>query len=178
MPFVALALAAGCGGSNTGGSDVAAPDGVEIEPVGPYIHVLADLDYPRPAPSGGDHTPAPYWLNCGVYDGVVPDELAVHSLEHGAVWIALGPTAADADRTTAAALAAEFEKVIVSDVPDLPDAVELVAWEHRLRLDHLADDRAPAFLRALIDAPTAPEAGALCAQALGDPPTPPALPAQ
>jgi hypothetical protein len=175
----ALALAAGCGDdppsatpASNGSGDI---PGVEIERVGPYDHLLADLDYPRPAPSGGSHTPAPYWLNCGVYDGAVPDELAVHSLEHGAIWIALGPDADDATRDLAARLA-EGRKVIVSDVPDLPDDVEVVAWEHRLVPDGLDDPRVEQFIGRFLDSGTAPERGALCQQGLGEPPTPPSLP--
>jgi hypothetical protein len=185
--FGALALASGCGagtdraagGANdgaTGSGGVAPIDGIEVEPVGPYIHVLADLDYPVPAPSGGDHPPSPYLLNCGVYDGAVPDELVVHSLEHGAVWIALGPAATAADHQAAAELADQHGKVIVSDVPDLPDAIDLVAWSVRLRVDSMTDERAEQFVRRLIDAPSAPEAGAGCTGAVGDPPTPPTLP--
>ncbi len=172
-----------CGGGDDGGDGEAAEvlDGVEIERVGDYVHTVADLDYPNPAPSGGDHLPAPGWLNCGVYEGAVPDELAVHSLEHGAVWIALGPAAADADREAAVELADQAPgRVIVSDVPDLPSPVELVAWGVRLRLDSASDPDAAAFLEEYVDASGAPEAGAACADSPvgGTPPVPPPLPTQ
>lgn len=192
----ALGAVVGCGGDEAGsdGGAVAAattrtecpaPDpaaatpggaieGLEVERVGDYVHTLGDLDYPVCAPSGGDHSPPPHWLTCGVYDGVVPDELAVHSLEHGAVWIALGPDSTDADRAAAAALA-DGAKVFVSDVADLPSAVELVAWGFRLRLTSAEDPRAAAFVAELVDAGTAPEPGASC-ESLGSPPNPPALP--
>lgn len=151
-------------------------EGVEIERVGEYTHVLADLDYDEPAPSGGDHPPAPYWLTCGVYDGEVPAELAVHSLEHGAVWVALGPAATSEDRAAAEELAAQAEgRVIVSDVPDLANPVELVAWGFRLPLDTAEDERAARFIEEYVDGPAAPEAGASCAS-VGEPPTPPPLP--
>ena len=122
--------------------------GVETERVGDYDHLLGDLAYDDPAPSGGDHPPAPYWLTCGVYDGEVPAELAVHSLEHGAVWIALGPDSTADDRAAAAELA-EGRKVIVSDVPDLADPVELVAWGFRLTLESADDPRADRVRRRL-----------------------------
>jgi hypothetical protein len=176
LPVVLAVLGtlAACGGDD-GAAASGDIEGLVIERIGPYEHVIADVDYDRPAPSGGDHLPSPFWLNCGVYDGIVPDELAVHSLEHGAVWIALGPDSTEADRERAAELA-EGRKVIVSDVPDLPNPVELVAWGVRLPLETLADPRAEAFLDELIDAPTAPEAGSACGGGLGDPPTPPELP--
>jgi hypothetical protein len=149
---------------------------VVVERVGDYTHPLGDLDYDVPAPSGGDHPPAPYWLTCGVYEGQVPDELAVHSLEHGAVWIALGPGSTADDRAAAEALA-EGSKVFVSDVPELPNPVELVAWGARLPLDSVADERAEAFVEEFVDGSGAPEAGASC-DSLGDPPTPPDLPTE
>ena len=179
--LVAVGLAA-CGGGDDGDgagegdgvADVAAVDGVESERVGPYEHVAGgvDLDYDRPAPSGGDH--GPYLLTCGAYEGQVPDELVVHSLEHGAVWIALGPDSSDADREAAEDLA-DGEKVIVSDVPDLPDPVHLVAWGARLPLESADDPRAEAFLERFVDADSAPEAGFSC-ENVGEPPTPPTLP--
>lgn len=155
-------------------SDAVSLDAVQIERVGAYVHPLGDLDYPRPAPSGGDHPPGPYWLTCGSYDGEVPDELAVHSLEHGAVWIALGPDSTPADRAAAEELASG-RKVIVSDVEDLESPVELVAWEHRLPLDSMEDPRAEAFVEEFVDGSGAPEAGSSC-ESVGDPPNPPTLP--
>lgn len=170
---VLLAVAA-CGGGDAG-----PPEGVQIERVGEYEHLVADLDYDRPAPSGGDHLPAPGWLNCGVYDGAVPDELAVHSLEHGAVWIALGPDASEADRAAAAELVERAGgKAFVSDVADLADPVELVAWEVRMPLDSLDDPRAAAFVDEYVDAGSAPEAGAACEGGFGEPPVPPPLPVE
>ena len=173
---VTVAACTGDGEGEAAAVQSSAIEGLVQERVGPYIHVLADLDYPVPAPAGGDHPPSPYWLTCGVYDGAVPDELAVHSLEHGAVWIALGPDSSEEDRHVAAGLA-DGRKVIVSDVPDLPNPVELVAWGMRLPLDAADDPRAPAFLDAFIDGGGGPEAGSSC-DSVGDPPTPPALPSE
>lgn len=172
--MIGMGLAACGGGDDDGGSSGATvpPGDLEIERIGPYDHLVGDLDYDRPAPSGGDH--GPYLVTCGVYEGQVPDELVVHSLEHGAVWVALGPGSTDEDREAAADLA-DGHKVVVSDVPDLPDPVELVAWGVRLRLDAAGDPRAEAFVDQFVDAATAPEAGSSCTN-LGEPPTPPPLP--
>ncbi len=54
-------------------------------------HVPGDVDYDQAPPAGGDHDPA--WLECGVYDAPVRDENAVHSLEHGTVWVTHDPDA-------------------------------------------------------------------------------------
>ena len=48
---------------------------------------------------GGEHFAA--WLDCGVYDAPVPDEVAVHDLEHGAVWITYDADALDAEQVAA-----------------------------------------------------------------------------
>ena len=52
-------------------------------------HREGPLEYDRVPPVGGPHNPA--WLRCEVYDSPVPQEFAVHSLEHGAVWLAHAP---------------------------------------------------------------------------------------
>src|SRR5688572_479453 len=181
--FAALALVA-CGGDDDDDDGASVDTGeldVVIERVGEYDHLVADITYDRPAPSGGDHLPAPGWLNCGVYNGQVPDELAVHSLEHGAVWVALGPESTDADREAAAGIVDVAPgRVFVSDVPDLPSQVELVAWGVRLRHDRAADEDAAAFVEEYADASGAPEAGAACSDSPvgGTPPDPPPLPTQ
>ncbi len=58
------------------------PEGVEEVAVGPAAHVEGDIDYDG-HPAGGEHSAV--WLNCGAYSEPVPEENAVHSLEHGAV---------------------------------------------------------------------------------------------
>ena len=64
--------------------------GVVIERAPGRSHRQGPIDYPgKKPPSGGDHNPVP--LTCGYYDQQPPDEYAVHSLEHGAVWVAYSP---------------------------------------------------------------------------------------
>jgi uncharacterized protein DUF3105 len=54
-----------------------------------YDHVKGSVDYRQGPPVGGDH--ASIWQNCGFYSGPVRNETAVHSMEHGAVWITYRP---------------------------------------------------------------------------------------
>src|SRR5690606_38661138 len=63
--------------------------GAQIEGVVTFenvtTHVEGAVDYPQNPPAGGPHNP--YWLNCGIYNEPQQNENAVHSLEHGAVWV-------------------------------------------------------------------------------------------
>ncbi|MDP9987302.1 hypothetical protein J2S98_002469 [Arthrobacter oryzae] len=52
-------------------------------------HVQTAVTYPQRPGVGGDHSPV--WTNCGAYDRPVQETRAVHSLEHGAVWISYQP---------------------------------------------------------------------------------------
>ena len=54
-----------------------------------YDHVKGSVDYRQSPPVGGDH--ASIWQNCGLYSEPVRNETAVHSMEHGAVWITYRP---------------------------------------------------------------------------------------
>ncbi|NJK46019.1 MAG: DUF3105 domain-containing protein [Pleurocapsa sp. SU_196_0] len=48
-------------------------------------HKEGRLTYDTNPPTGGIHNAA--WQNCGIYDQQIALENAVHSLEHGAVWL-------------------------------------------------------------------------------------------
>ena len=52
-------------------------------------HTDENVDYPTVPPAGGDHLGI--WHTCGIYKVELLDEAAVHSLEHGAVWITYKP---------------------------------------------------------------------------------------
>ena len=75
-----------------GGDDDASASGLSDVVTYPDLdrdHVAGEVQYPQSPPVGGEHDPI--WLNCGVYDRPVREENAVHSLEHGAVWITYQP---------------------------------------------------------------------------------------
>ncbi|NDH75568.1 MAG: DUF3105 domain-containing protein, partial [Actinobacteria bacterium] len=61
---------------------------LELEYFG-AAHVLCEVAYEMRPPASGDHFPT--WQNCGFYTEPIRDETAVHSLEHGAIWIAYDP---------------------------------------------------------------------------------------
>lgn len=123
-------------------------------------HTSEHVQYPTYPPLGGDHYPD--WWTCGFYDSVLADEPAVHSLEHGAVWIAYRP---DADEATIAELqrmAGDDTHILVSPYPGLRAPLVLTAWGRQLDLDRIDDPRVQEFLDAYLRAGDAPEPGVTC----------------
>ncbi len=64
-------------------------EGVENFPSLVASHVAGQVNYPQIPPVGGPHNQV--WQTCGVYTAPLANEHAVHSLEHGAVWITYQP---------------------------------------------------------------------------------------
>lgn len=130
-------------------------------------HVPGPVTYPQTPPVGGAHNPA--WLNCGTYTSPVPNENAVHSLEHGAVWITYRPGLPDAELTGLRTTVAGQRYVILSPYPGLPTPIVASAWGVQLRLDNASDPRLAQFIRAYQQGPQTPEPGAPCAGGTGTP---------
>lgn len=132
-------------------------------------HTSDDVEYPQSPPVGGDHDSR--WQNCGVYDEPVRNENAVHSLEHGAVWLAYDPGLSDADVEVLRAFALNQTHVLVSPYDGLAagEAVVATAWGTQLRLDSVTDPRLAAFVATYQEGPQTPELGVTCGGAVGDP---------
>lgn len=123
-------------------------------------HVTAPVAYDPIPPVGGDHRAV--WLNCGVYDQPVENELAVHALEHGAVWITYRTDLPAEDVATLRTLVRGREYAILSPYTDLPAPVVASAWGLQLRVDNPADARLSRFLLKYMQGPQTPEPGAAC----------------
>jgi hypothetical protein len=172
--FAALLLFGACGDDGgSGGSGTAplaegepAPEGIEgvvATDITDVDHVEGSIDYPSSPPTGGNHNQV--WANCHLYDEPVPDENAVHSLEHGAVWIAFAEDLPDAEVQTLAGLASDH--VLVAPYPGLDAPVVLTAWNRQLAVDAADDPRIPQFLQTYVEGPTAPEVEAPCTGGAG-----------
>jgi hypothetical protein len=122
-------------------------------------HVTTPVDYEQSPPAGGEHNPV--WLNCGVYDEPVPNELAVHSLEHGAVWVTYRPDL-PADQVESLVDSVPSEYMVVSPYEGLPSPVVASAWGAQIELDGVSDPRLAAFIREYRQGPQTPEPGAAC----------------
>jgi putative peptide zinc metalloprotease protein len=143
------------------------PAGTESFAITERTHVLRPVSYPQDPPVGGDH--APIWQNCGFYDIPVRNENAVHSLEHGAVWITYRPDLPEEQIDALRNLAHRQSYVLVSPYPDLPAPVVASAWGKQLRLESGDDPRLDEFVRAFRLGHQAPEAGAPCSDGIGQP---------
>ncbi|MFD4468627.1 DUF3105 domain-containing protein [Rhodococcus sp. NPDC058505] len=195
IPIIAAAVAlsaAGCGSTVEG---TATPDrfvpsfdnpdpSVRIEgivivepPAGLHVRPTQRVDYDLVPPVGGPHDAV--WAACNglVYPTAVRTESIVHSLEHGAVWIAYDP-----DRVRGADLDRLAERVegrsylLMSPYPGLPVPISLQSWGHQLPVDSVDDPRIDRFVTALrLNPATFPEPGATCSTLPGrfDPDDPP-----
>ena len=122
-------------------------------------HVLGPLEYDQSPPAGGPHNP--FWLNCGIYAEQVPSENIVHSLEHGAVWIAYDPSLPADDLAALEALTPDTF-AILSPYDDMDSPIVVSAWANQVAVDSPEDPRISAFIEAHRNSGDAPEVGAPC----------------
>ena len=146
--------------------------GIVIETYSAGLHVTAAqrVAYDHSPPFGGRHDG--YWAACNgvVYPNPVRSENIVHSMEHGAVWIAYNP-----DQVSGDALGVLRQKVesqpytLMSPYPGLDQPISLQSWGHQLKVTDVDDPRIDQFIAALrLNQYTYPEPGASCNE-LGPP---------
>ncbi|MDT9698078.1 DUF3105 domain-containing protein [Streptomyces sp. P17] len=129
-------------------------------------HVQNTVDYPMKPPVGGDHNPA--WMTCEgtVYTKAIGNENAVHSLEHGAVWVTYNDKATDADIKTLSDKVSQTPYTLMSSNQSQSGTVMLSAWGHQLSVDRASDPRVEQFLTKYVQGSQTPEPGATCAGGL------------
>jgi len=142
-----------------------------------HNHVDGAVTYAVIPPVGGPHSPI--WMNAGVYTAPIPNERAVHNLEHGAVWITYRPDLSPADVRALTAFVARQSLIPEPSLgPGLADAsnryidlspwsstalpapVVISAWGYQLRVDSPADPRLQQFVDQFRNSATySPERG-------------------
>jgi hypothetical protein len=129
-------------------------------------HVQTAVDYPMNPPVGGDHNQA--WMTCDgtVYTKAIGNENAVHSLEHGAVWVTYNDKAADADIKTLGDKVSKTPYTLMSPVDDQSGTIMLSAWGYQLTVDKASDPRVEQFLTKYVQGSQTPEPGAACTNGL------------
>ena len=145
--------------------------GVEIEGVETFQnetnHVEGTVDYPQSPPAGGPHNSV--WLNCGIYDQPQQNENAVHSLEHGAVWVTYDASKVSGDELTTLKSALPSSYVILSPYEGLDTPIALSSWNHQLKVDSADDPRIAEFFEEYWRSDDVPEPNALCTGAINGP---------
>jgi hypothetical protein len=129
-------------------------------------HVTKKVKYPMGPPVGGDHDQV--WMNCNgdVYTKAINNMNAVHSLEHGAVWVTYNSKAADADVTALAEKVKKTPYTLMSPVEDQKDPIMLSAWGKQRTVTSASDPNVDRFLSEFVQGKQTPEPGAACTNGL------------
>lgn len=131
------------------------------------IHRQGKLGYPNTPPIGGAHNPS--WQTCGIYNQPVENEYAVHSLEHGAAWIAYDPALNPDAVNTLKALVRGRSYTLLAPYPGIPQPIVASAWGYQLSVTEANDPRLLQFITRFANGPQAPEPGASCSSGNGQP---------
>ena len=118
-------------------------------------------------PMGGPHNTS--WLNCGIYDVEVPTENAIHSMEHGAVWVTYDPEQVDGTQIASLQDAVRGNnQTILSPYPNQDAPIVMTTWDRQLVLDSESDLRFEEFM-SRYRGKRGPEAGTSCSGGVGNP---------
>ena len=141
--------------------DLKPPGEVRSYEVGPAgQHTEEDVDYEQSPPAGGEHDDV--WQNAGFYEQPVRDENAVHTLEHGAVWIAYSPDLPADEKDRIRELVEGQTCMLASPYEGLSSPIVASAWGKQLSLESAGSSDLERFIRAYRQGPQTPEPGATC----------------
>lgn len=118
-------------------------------------------------PAGGNHDPA--WQNCGIYEQPIQTKNALHSLEHGAVWLTYNPDLPADEVEELREQARGNAYVIMSPFPGQTSEVAVTAWGLQLTVDDVDDRRIATFIDRYQQGPQTPEFGGSCSDGVGTP---------
>lgn len=143
------------------------PAGIQVYPASTNELVRGEIDYEQSPATNGDHNP--FWQNCGFYDEPVMEEKAVHSLDHGVVWITYQPDLAESEVATLRDTFGTEPYVIVSPYEDQDSPIVATSWRVQLPLDSASDERLPQFVDDFRVSELAPLSGNGCIGGSGEP---------
>lgn len=125
------------------------------------VHIEATIDYEETPAAGGPHDPV--WQNCGTYSMPIREEHAVHSMEHGAVWITYDPERVDGESVAMlTSVHGANPYVLISPYPGLSSPLVVSAWNRQLDIAGVDDDRLILFVDMFAGGAQAPEPGGPC----------------
>lgn len=124
-------------------------------------HTQETVDYEQDPPAGGEHNPV--WQTQGFYEEPVRNENAVHTLEHGAVWITYSPDLPQDQIDRIQEIVEGQDCLLASPYPGLDSPIVASAWGAQVRLESADDPNLERFISAYRKGPQTPEPGATCA---------------
>lgn len=130
-------------------------------------HKQGTIQYAESPPAGGNH--APIWVACDAksYDQEVVKEMAVHSLEHGAVWITHTSTLEKAKVDQLKTKVKTSGNTFLTPYSDQKAPIMLTAWGKQLEISDVNDPRIDQFMVKFRKGPQTPEPGATCSSPQG-----------
>jgi hypothetical protein len=148
------------------------PPGTQVFAENDHTHVTGPVTYDRVPPAGGPHNPIQ--LNCGVYTQPVPNENAVHSLEHGAVWITYQPNLppdqlASLQQLVVSSYVGSQRYLILSPYAGIPSPIVASAWGAQLDVNSPSDSGLVAFIQHYAGGGQGGEQGGPCIGGVGGP---------
>ncbi|MFF4268379.1 DUF3105 domain-containing protein [Streptomyces sp. NPDC001536] len=125
-------------------------------------HVTKTVKYPMTPPAGGDHDAR--WMNCNgdVYTKELNNMNAVHSLEHGSVWVTYTSKAKKADVEALAAKVKKTPYTLMSPYEGQAAPIMLTAWGHQRTVTSASDPNVDKFFETYVQGEQTPEKGATC----------------
>ena len=142
------------------------PRSIEVYPATTNHTVDGSIEYGRKPPTNGDHDPL--WQNCGFYKQPVKDRHAVHSMDHGVVWITYSPNLPQRQIESLRPYGHQ-NYVIVSPYPGQDAPVTATSWRVQLELDSADDPRLEQFVNEFRISELAPLSGNRCVLGVGEP---------
>ena len=140
------------------------------------------IQFPRPArghddslvfdasaapPAGGSHFNI--WQNCGIYNEPILTGNAIHSMEHGAVWITYRPGLDANEVATLEEIVRNQTYLILSPYEGQESPIVLTSWGIQLAVDDADDGRIERFIERYRLGSLTPELGGACTQGVGTP---------
>ncbi|MCA9918928.1 MAG: DUF3105 domain-containing protein [Anaerolineales bacterium] len=125
-----------------------------------------DIPFGGLPPMGGPH--APVWQNCGIYDTPVAGQYAIHSMEHGAVWMTYSPDLPAEQIVALQSIASGDPYMLLNPYPDQSSPVVLTVWDRQLAVESASDPRIDEFIKRYGQV-RGPEPGSGCSGGVGTP---------
>ena len=142
------------------------PKGIEVYPATTNHTVKGSIGYDRKPPSNGNHDPL--WQNCGFYEKPIKDRHAVHSLDHGVVWVTYRPDLPEQQIKSLRPYGKE-NYIILSPYPGQDAPVIATSWRVQLELKGADDPRLRRFVNEFRISELAPLSGNRCTLGVGSP---------